>query len=133
MPEWFGDGAFAFGAWHTPFESMQVELAGVEYEATGRLAFRVVTIGEGAVFRATFDAVSAFRVLDEHGLDELWRKTAEMGGRPGPTTFRVRNHLWTKESPISFLRSDGWSFVVATDFDCIEIVAADEPSIVAAT
>jgi hypothetical protein len=71
--------------------------------------------------------VIAFRVLDEHGLDEFWEKTTELGGRPGRTTFRVRNHLWTKESPLSFLGTDGWSFVLVTNSDCIEVVCKAPP------
>lgn len=78
----------------------------------------------------SFDTVSAFRVLDEHGLTQLWEKTAELGGRPGQTTFKVRNHLWTEESLISFLGAqDGWSFVIASDWDCVEIVALTPPTI----
>jgi hypothetical protein len=52
-----------------------------------------------------------------------------MDGRPGQTTFKVRSHAWSLESPIPFLRSNGWAFVIATEDDCVEIVAEDEPII----
>jgi hypothetical protein len=74
-----------------------------------------------------FQQVSAFRVLDEHGLMEFWGETTRQGGMPAQSTFRVRNHGWTKESMLSFLPTDGWSYVVATDFDCVEIVSANPP------
>lgn len=126
MAEGFGDGSLAFAAWDTPFSDLVVWLGDVGYEAReGALGFRVEVPAGGSVYRVAFDNVSAFRVLDEHGLLELWQ-----GQRPARTAFRVRNHAWTRESPVTFLGSDGWSFVVATDDTCIEIVSASEPEIV---
>jgi len=126
----FGDGEFAFQAWETPFENSAIELITVEYcGEDGALHFRVRTREPDSVYRISFEHVSAFRVLDEHGLPELWEKSSEMGGRPARTTFKIRNHLWTKESILSFATSDGWSYVVASDFECIEIVTATMPSI----
>lgn len=123
------DRTFSFDVWRTPFESAHTELKRVEYLQGGVLRFWIRDAGTTTDYLVSFEAASAFRVLDEHGLQELWEKTSEFGGRPGASTFRVRNHSWTKESPITFLASEGWSYVVATDFDCIEIVSAEAPLI----
>jgi hypothetical protein len=102
----------------------------LEATQSAELVIWVYVHGEASVYRLSFDTVSAYRVLDEHGLMQFWQKTEELGGRPGQTTFRVRNHLWSEESPLSFLGTqDGWSFVIATDDDCIEIVARTPPAI----
>lgn len=47
--------------------------------------------------------------------------------RPGRITFRVRNHGWTEESPLSFMheRVGGWSYVIATDGQCVEMLEDD--------
>ncbi|WP_154674637.1 hypothetical protein [Mesorhizobium erdmanii] len=129
MDNHFGDGAFAFQPWKTPFENSDIELVDVAYSEGRALIFRVRAHESGSIYRVCFEHVSAFRVLDEHGLLELWEKTRESGGRPARTTFQVRNHLWTKESTISFVTSDGWSYVVASHFDCVEVVTANLPSI----
>lgn len=130
MVEQSNDAAFAFLAWETPFENSTIDLIGAEFSEDATLTFRVRVRETGSIYRVSFAHVSAFRVLDEHGLLEIWKKTKEMGGRPGSTTFRIRNHLWTKESPISFLASDGWSYVAASDDYCIEAVAGNMPTIV---
>jgi hypothetical protein len=38
-----------------------------------------------------------------------------LGGRPGQTTFRVRNHDWSKEGLLPWLHGteEGWSYVIA--------------------
>jgi hypothetical protein len=125
----FGDDKFAFEVWRTPFEDSDIQLAGLNYSEGEALSFRVRVQETGSTYRIFFERVSAFRVLDEHGLLELWEKTKELKGRPASTTFKIRNHLWTKESPISFAHSDGWSFVVASDAACVEIVARTAPTI----
>lgn len=150
----FGNGAFEFSQWQTPFENSKIAVLEVAYHSDislpdqyqsghqyrsllrssqeAKLEIRLYAYDENRIFRVSFDTVSAFRVLDEHGLIQLWEKTAELGGRPGQTTFKARNHLWSEESLISFLGAqDGWSFVIASDGDCIEIVARAPPKILA--
>lgn len=129
MVDQSNDAAFAFHAWETPFENSSIDLIGAKFSEDAALTFRVRVRETGSIYRVSFEHVSAFRVLDEHGLLEIWQKTDEMGGRPGSTTFRVRNHLWTRESPISFLASDGWSYIAASDDYCIEAVAEGMPTI----
>jgi transposase len=125
----FSDNDFAFGRWETPFENARIELMEVEYGEDQSLAFGISVIESGETYRVRFDKVSAFRVLDESGLTEIWDRTGAEGGRRGSATFRVRNHLWTRESPLVFLASDGWSHIAASDDDCIEIVSTSEPEI----
>jgi hypothetical protein len=83
------------------------------------------------LYRVRFEEVAAFRVLDEGGLSEFWHQTKRLGGRPGQTTFRVRNHDWFKESLLPWIHGteDGWSFVIATNSDCLEVVANEPPAI----
>ena len=119
----------SFARWQTPFENAEVELMDVAYGEDRSLAFGIRVAGSGTRYRVRFADVDAFRVLDESGLTELWDATAKAGGRPGGATFRVRNHGWTTESPLVFLSSDGWSHIVATGDDCIEIAARTEPEI----
>jgi hypothetical protein len=81
----------------------------------------------GVVFR--FERVSAFRVLDEHGLVELWN-ASKNESRPASTTFKVKGHLWQTESELSWIMWDcEHSFMVATNSDCLEVVTDCEPTI----
>jgi hypothetical protein len=55
-----------------------------------------------AVARFVFKDVLAFRVLDEHGLLELWNASS-ISPRPAGTTFRVRGHRWQAESELVWI------------------------------
>jgi len=52
-----------------------------------------------AVYQFHFYNVGAFRVLDEHGMQEIIEALQETNTYP---TLRVRHHGWSKESPLSF-------------------------------
>lgn len=81
----------------------------------------------GVVFH--FDDVSAFRVLDEHGLIHLWNASKDTP-RPASTTFKVKGHLWQTESELSWIMRDcEFSYMIATDWDCLEVVTDCEPSV----
>lgn len=144
-------GAIAFGDWQTPFTDACVDILDLAY-GPGRgasgddgpdavppaqgpggagLVVRVLDRDAGTIWRLDFAAVAALRVMDEGGLVAVWRASAEGGGRPGRTTFRIRQHAWTRESPLAFLASDGWAFVVASDDTCLEVVSAAPPAITA--
>jgi hypothetical protein len=127
---------FEFGRWETPFENAGVWIENVVYDPPS-LAVRLSVyqtewhVSESALspeptYRVSFPRIRAFRVLDEGGLLELWANTPDEG-RPGACTFQVRNHMWTHESPVSFASSDGWSYVIATDAECVEVVSRPEP------
>jgi hypothetical protein len=129
-----GPGEIAFAVWATPFTDAAVDILGVACaQSPGDdglgLTARVRDLGTGHVYRVVFPTIAAMRLLDEGGLLEVWQRTAEIGGRPGRTTFRLRNHGWTRESPLTFLASDGWSFVIASDDLCLEVVSATTPAI----
>ena len=132
----FGKGELEFSRWETPFENAKLWVREVFYEER-TLNVRVavhwadgVLLSPEPTYRLRFQEVDAFRVLDEGGLLELWEQTSETG-RPGDSTFRVRNHLWTRESFLSFHHGtdDGWSFVIATDGECVEVLARNPPNI----
>ncbi|MEM1381700.1 MAG: hypothetical protein AAGH41_13850 [Pseudomonadota bacterium] len=147
----FGSGEFEFGKWPTPFADAAIEILELVHSPRRRwpddaafhyrmgsllrshydvdLVARIYVYEPDKVYRVAFDRISAMRLLDEGGLLELWAKTEELGGRPGQTTFRVRNHAWTAESIVSFLATDGWSFVIASDNECLEVVSANPPVI----
>ncbi len=130
MAEAFGDGRFSFAPWNTPVAELSVEVVSIEYSGSSSLVIRIGVPATGQLWRVTFASVSAFRVLDEHGLLQIWEETAKAAGRPARTTFRVRNHLWTKESVVTFLATDGWSYLLATEDTCVEVVSALEPDVV---
>lgn len=144
----FGSGEFEFGEWTTPFTDASVEILEIAYapiptrgthtphaasllheQAGSDLVARVYAVDADTIYRLIFPTIAAMRLLDEGGLLEFWQKTTELGGRPGRTTFRVRNHAWTHESVVSFLASDGWSFVIASDNECLEVVSVTGPII----
>lgn len=126
----FDFGAFLFEAWDTPFKDNAIEIFHVEYDISGCLTIQVDLLDHpDHQYQIAFSYVSAFRVLDEGGLLELWNKTTEFGGRPARTSFRVRGHLWTKESPLSFLQSAGWSYFICSHLNCVEIVTTESPTI----
>ncbi len=149
--QWLGEGEFTFGEWPTPFaEEKHATIYEVAYSPVlshpdldgetlpesllsrrpkQALVVRVLIENTGDIYRVSFAEVSAFRVLDEGGLTEFWKQTSLRGGRPAHSTFRVRNHAWTKESFLSFLASDGWSYVIATNLGCVEIVSWQPPII----
>ena len=81
----------------------------------------------GVVF--SFNNVSGFRVLDEHGLVDLWNASKDTP-RPASTTFRVKGHLWQTESELSWImKGCEFSYMVATGWDCLEVITDCEPSV----
>ena len=143
-----------FDAWETPFKDGELTILDVRYDngeldneyPAEKIGFRlpkkydlddsilVVRLffrEEKSVYSLYFENVGAFRVLDEDGLCEIWQATAQQGGRPAHSTFKVRNHLWSKESPLSFFSSaaDDWSYLIATDWACVEVICKEPPEI----
>jgi hypothetical protein len=84
-----------------------------------------------AVARILFRELRAFRILDEGGLVDLWHASQKIG-RPGKTTFKVRGHGWQTESELEWLMGappDQYSYVVATNWQCLEVVCFEPPYI----
>ncbi|HAJ90599.1 MAG TPA: hypothetical protein DCM27_06255 [Rhodospirillaceae bacterium] len=79
-----------------------------------------------------FENVYAYRVLDEHGLGELWN-AAQCAGIKLNTAFRVSHHGWHTESPLSFIfgayEGVEGSFMLKSDWECVEIICAYAPHI----
>jgi hypothetical protein len=149
MSEWPG---IEFARWVTPIENDSIYLVDVTFgdgsfwtsDSNGR-SFEVppsrpnqgdgvlaifFSIEQEALYEVRFYDAFTFRVLDEHGLVELWNATAEQGGRPGQATFRVRNHGWHRESELSFIMSGAdYSYVLASNTTCLEVVTGSEPRV----
>ena len=143
-----------FRSWHTPVENDDLILGRVRFDSGSPLA----TFADGsslslrseqsesryalvASFVSTekraevtfgFPVVTAFRVVDENGLVELWEANARHP-RPTSSTFRVRGHQWSHESFLAFLDDDdargAFSYLVATQNLCLEVIAHLEPDI----
>jgi len=142
-----------FAAWPTGVENDDLALGKLSYDLGGRLVTlpegrsiglpssekpqrqmleaTFVSITKTAVIRFGFSNVIAFRVLDENGLVELWAASAA-SPRPTYATFRARGHKWADESFLVFLAEGDlprFSYFVATDDACLEVVCDDEPTV----
>lgn len=142
-----------FADWNTPFRHGTLHIVSVEYgtgaceivchrpyqtyrlnsdqpENAPALKARVLDTESNLLYEISFASILGFRLLDEHGLLELWDTDAYKARKPGGT-FLVRNHSWHKESPLTFACGmDGeWSYMLATDNDCVEVVSAAEPAV----
>ena len=146
----FGNGSVEFYRWKTPFENMGCEIIEVAFapklhwskksepvyrgKSIIKSGFNADLISliedqNGRFYTIIFEKIVAMRLLDEAGLTEIWQASAQLGGRPGQTTFKVRNHAWTKESSLEFIQTEGWSYIIATENDCLEIVSVSVPEI----
>lgn len=142
-----------FADWSTPFRHGNIHIISVEYgtgphevvyrepdktyrlnsdqpEDAPALKAKILDTESNLLYEIAFPSILAFRVLDEHGLMELWGADTYEPKKLG-ATFLVRKHLWPKESPVTFTCGmDGeWSYMIATDDDCLEIVSAAVPII----
>ena len=143
--------SIVFAPWSTPIENDELSLVSLSYG--GALtevdcvregfslevpASRSVCVGDlEAVFLSVekksviifrFERPMAFRVLDEHGLVDIWAASRETP-RPAKTTFLVKGHKWQQESELSwFMGGIEFSLMIATNWNCLEVVGA-EPTI----
>ena len=132
----FGNGELEFSRWETPFENESLTVQEVSYRGCTLSVRVVVDCADGVsqapnpIYLLEFEEVAAFRVLDEGGLLDMWVSRSSPS-QSADSTFRVRNHPWTEESFSSFVSGtdDGWSFVIATHDDCVEILARNPPKI----
>lgn len=101
-----------------------------ERQMEDTLVARFFSFEQNAIFRISCSP-GAYRVLDEHGLVQLWEASARQGGRPASTTFKVRNHGWSRESHLSFAMgaTDGYSYLVLTAWDCLELICGAPPTV----
>ena len=79
-----------------------------------------------SVYELRFSSASAFRVLDEAGLLHIWNER-----QSSTNCFKVKQHAWSEESEVTFaMGSDnGYSFIIATEDDCVEVVSQHPPQI----
>ena len=95
------------------------------------LLVRVFCVDSEEVYKIQFYDVGGFRVLDEHGLQEIIKTGLNKIDWPTYPTFRVRHHGWSSESPLSFDMgtNDGWSYMIMTGWDCVEVLTSSEPKV----
>ncbi len=123
----FGDLKFAFAQWETPFQNNRIIILECHWTTVDvgdpdkDLVARVIDHDTRKIYKLTFSKVSGMRLLDEGGLTEYWHETAKAGGRPGLSSFMVRNSQWVKDSFLMFLKTDGWSYILATETNCLEV------------
>jgi hypothetical protein len=90
------------------------------------LRILLFSVTKESIYTVDFYGVNAFRVLDEHGLLEIWNA----GQRPNGALFRVGGHGWTKESELSFfMAGQTHSWMIATNNDCVEVVSINVPKV----
>ncbi|ABV38301.1 hypothetical protein Ssed_3697 [Shewanella sediminis HAW-EB3] len=79
-----------------------------------------------AIYELRFQSASAFRVLDEGGLLDIWSEK-----QTNHNCFKVKGHGWSEGSPVSFAMGsdDGFSYCISTDDDCVEVVCDQPPEI----
>ena len=145
-----------FGDWSTPLLGKEIYILSVGYSRDNEfglgiktdkhylirnshfqnsaftdLLVRVFCVESEEVYQIQFYNVGGFRVLDEHGLQEIIASNEIETKWPTFPTFRVRHHGWTNESPISFHMgtTDGWSHMIMTGWDCVEVLTLDEPKV----
>lgn len=96
------------------------------------LLVRVFCVDTEEVYQIRFYDVGGFRILDEHGLQEIIKSGQDETYWPTFPTFRVRHHGWSSESPLSFDMgtNDGWSYMIMTGWDCVEVLTGTEPKVI---
>lgn len=142
-----------FAAWSTAVENDELFLLNVAYSASSYVDFlsegirinypepspqgvsaltaKFISKEKRSGVNFKFRNVSAFRVLDEHGLTELWQSSSEKP-RPARSTFQVRGHSWQAESPLIWYMRPGsnyFSYMIATGWECLEVICSSEPTI----
>lgn len=129
-------------SWDTPFKGKDLEILSVSYgvfdhlnlnlNESPELLVRVQCLVTKNIYQVHFDNVGAFRVLDEHGLQEIISFPFHKGIKSTFPALKVRKHGWSTESPLSFFMGtdEGWSYMIMTGWDCVEVLTRDEPVIV---
>lgn len=85
------------------------------------LSVRLFHYQSEAVYRLDFDQTVCHRAMTEIEMSELEHVPH--------ACFFARGHKWTTEAKIAAEMAglDGWSFVIMTQWDCMEILAAKPP------
>jgi hypothetical protein len=124
-------GGVEFAAWATGVENDDLRLISLSLTTERTLTVVFFSSDKDRNVRFTFQDARAFRVVDEGGLLELWA-ASNSTPRPAQTTFLVRGHAWQAESPLAWFHGSddtGYSYLVATDWDCLEVVVSEPPAI----
>lgn len=141
-----------FEEWKTPFEEGDLSILDLHWENDSffyqtrdrkvvrlernllnkeiELQVHIIDLSTEFVYEINFFKVNGFRLLDEHGLLEIWEARDRKGINLN-ATFKVRNHLWSKESPLTFFHGNSgeWSHLISTENECLEVVCIEAPTI----
>jgi hypothetical protein len=143
-----------FAPWCTPVENDDLQLISVSFGGSGEINYPNDGVSlrlpsdcavpnsqeleatffsreQRAVVTFKFTEVNAFRVVDEGGLLEMWEASSRTP-RPAGTTFRVRGHGWQAESALAWIHGadkDHYSYMIATGWECLEVVGFKDPAI----
>ena len=120
-----------FAEWATGVDNDNLSLVSLGLTQERVLSAVFFSSEKNREVRFTFFDARAFRVVDEGGLLELWAASKETP-RPAESTFRVRGHAWQAESPLAWIHGSdqsGFSYIVATDWDCLEVIVQDPPTV----
>ena len=107
-------------------EGNRYELVGSKRHSIYSLIISLFHVETESIYDLKFRNVGVFRLLDESGLLELWKEN-----EVSLNSLLIKGHAWSKESPLTFLMGyeEGWSHLVATQDDCVEIVSDEHPEI----
>lgn len=128
---WQDSADWRFRPWASGIEDLDVTLLDLRFSPDGDLSFDLGLVSGGGPDHPAFRGQArdaAFRVQDESGLVGLWQALSDSPQR-GKASFAYRGGLWAQESPLTFHHGGGWAYVIVTGDSCLEIVAADAPTI----
>ncbi|SON53319.1 hypothetical protein [Vibrio tapetis] len=113
--------------WYLSGQDTRYEYRDLRFSDEIQLTVTVFHEMTESVYEIQFRQIGGHRVLDEHGLLEMWGSK-----NPKDNCFKVRGHQWTHESPLSFELNTvgGWSYVIASDWDCVEVLTHEDPTVV---
>jgi len=103
--------------WENKFEAIELKV-------------QIKNIKTDIIYSVICEYISGFRILDEEGLSEVWTHPDYSLEKMGHT-IKIKDNLWSKESPLSFFHAsnDGWSYLITTDNECLEIISEKIPII----
>ncbi|WP_298397338.1 hypothetical protein [Sphingobium sp.] len=113
------------------YPEAELAVSDLKYDPSYALQARFLSRQKQAIVNVTARNVRAFRVLDEGGLVDIWTAARQEGGI-SHSTFRVRGHGWQTESELEWLMEDapgGYSYLIATPWQCLELVCRNPPEI----
>ena len=101
------------------------EIAPETGEEFPALEVSVFSLETQSVYKVSFASVLGFRVIDS---DDFIDMLSAAGFRAGESTFMVR-HESSPLSVLSTVENGAWSYVIATEVDCLEVAAMSDDGV----